>query len=112
MKYTVIIDTGLGDNQTKSEVREELSRQFKVDYIESGDQTNREFFSVTRWSDEDVREALERRDITVNQENIELVKERSDTLEGQSIETGWEVLDVIISDIDYDKYFNNGEDNE
>ena len=112
MKYTVVIDTSLSANQTKAQVREELSRHFKVEYVESGDQTNRDFFSVIRWSDTDVEEALERRDIATSEANIELVKERSDTLEGQSIETGWEVLDVIISDIEYDNCFNTGEDNE
>lgn len=112
MKYTIVIDTTLSANQTEAEVREEIARHFKVDYVESGDQTNRDFFSVIRWSDTDIEEALEQRDIAANEENIELVKDRSDTLEQQSIQVGWEVLDIIISDIEYDNDFNTGEDNE
>lgn len=111
MKYTIVVDTELShlslENMLKIWAEQ---RAVKVESVQHGDQTNDEFFAVIRWAEDDVQEALARRDLPLTQNNIDLVMDQGTVLEERSIEEGWEMLDVIISDLEYDNELDTSEE--
>ena len=113
MKYTIVVDTDSSYDSVKNMTQVWANqRGIKVDSIQHGDQTNDEFFAVIRWAEDDVQEALARRDLPLTEKNIELVMDHSTTLEERSIEEGWEMLDVIISDLEYDNELDTSKEDK
>jgi len=94
MRYTVIINTPLNKEELLS-----ILPNAGVEYIEHGDQTNRDYFANTRWHREDVVEALAQQDIEINDHNIKLVMDYGSQLEENLVHDGWEHLSYIIQDI-------------
>lgn len=109
MKFTIVVDA---KNNNVNEAREILNEELRkmeekhsitTSHITMGDDTNKEFFAVIRWCEDDVHQALVDRDILPTKENIQKVMERHDVIEENSIEEGWAILDCIISDLQYDE---------
>lgn len=110
MKYTILIDCDYSKDDLQNMFRLWAeSNLIALDSLTPGDETNTDFFSVIRWHEDDIAVALENRNITSTQDNIEMVKQYSGVLEDRSVEEGWEILDIIISDIEYDNGFDGAE---
>lgn len=100
--YTLVIQSGSSEASLENAFRIWAQAQgIELDSIQQGDQTNRDFFSVIRWHEADIEEALRDSGMKVTDENVKLVKEQGRNLRDRSVEFGNEVLKDIISDIDF-----------
>lgn len=97
-----------------SSSKESLENAFKIwaqaqgielEYLENGDQTNRDFFSTIRWHRADIMSVLEENGISKTVHNIEVVEEQGRNLRDRSVEFGNEVLSDIIRDLDFQEKF-------
>ena len=60
------------------------------------------------WCEADLETVFEKQGIPITKENIDKFKESRGprTLEEQSVESGWNILDCIVSDMKSDGVFN------
>lgn len=100
MKYTLIVDTNI---EKKSLISALEGFGIKTEYATEGDDTNRDFFMTIRWHRDDIAQALGDRGIAATEENIGKVIADCGIVEDRSVEEGWEMLDIVIRDIDFEE---------
>lgn len=103
MKFTIVIDMpdkdlSHGPYTSKEQVEMQAKNVFEnVEYVAVGDKTNREWFGVVRWCEDDIEEALYQRGYKVCGKNVEAVMaEVSGGLEDVMVSAGWDAIDVYV----------------
>ena len=103
MKFTIVVDIPMEEFSRTTCGAEEAVRQQarnifeRVEYVAMGDQTNRDYFGVVRWHEDDIASLLEAQGFKVCDENIEAVKaEIGSGLEETMISRGWDALEVFM----------------
>ena len=101
MKHTVTFVFETEEDNVVDEIINYMNARGKAVYYDYSDQTNRNYFAVTRWARGDIEYALGERGIPITDRNIELVEDRASVLEEGSVSYGWDVLDDIVFDIQH-----------
>lgn len=71
-----------------------------------------EFFTSINWSKEDLNEVFEKFGIPATEHNIQVFLDSNAPrcLQERSTEEGWEILDVLVSDMENSKQFKENND--
>lgn len=103
MKFTIVVDIPAEEIPSSAygieeQIKEQAQNIFeKVEYVAMGDQTNRDYFGVVRWHEDDIASLLEAQGFKVCDENIEAVKaEIGSGLEDAMVVAGWDSLEVYM----------------
>ena len=68
-----------------------------------------EVFCEIKWCREDLKEALKREGIPATDYNVDIAAAKGKRcLQERSTEEGWEILSIIINDLDFDGLFEKG----